>query len=285
LIFGAIYFALRPPYQARQFANGIMLRQSQDLEAALHCFSSAMESDRLRPDALYERGRTYLQRGNGTAAMADFSRASKDYADPRSAAYVGYCFNLQGDLTSAIPWYEVALRQGHDTIGLHNNLGVSYAKGRSVISTFDRLARAQSHLEKAFELDQSSPVVRANLVMLTLVRLESDSSFDAESSLSHLRYLQTVFPRSPRVVADSVQLYSLLSMRDKNYNEEAIHAIKLSLRLGIGPSVRELSTSPRFDTLRADPRFAGIQSAAVATQIVPKRDELDMFIDPVSSAE
>jgi hypothetical protein len=180
----------------------------------------------------------------------------------------------------------MALRQGHDTTGLHNNLGVSYAIGRSDTSTNDRLARAQSHLETALELDQSSPVVRANLVMLALIRSDSDPTFDAESSLVHLRYLQKVCPRSPRVVANLVQLYSMLSLRNKQYVDEAIQAIELSRRLGIGPSVRELSTSPRFDTLRADPRFAHIQSAAAGTKNnVPMRDELDVFIDPVSIAE
>ena len=48
---------LRPPYHARQLAHGLTLQQDGEYDAAVDCFSRALESQSLRREALYERAR------------------------------------------------------------------------------------------------------------------------------------------------------------------------------------------------------------------------------------
>jgi tetratricopeptide (TPR) repeat protein len=285
LICCAVYFLLRPSYQSRQLARGIVFQQSQDFEAAIESFNEALDGDAERHEALYERARTYLKQGNVAAARADFSQLWNDHADPRSAAYIGYCFNLRGNMTSAIPWYEDALKKGYESVGVHNNLAVSYAKGRSQSGTGHQLATAQAHLAKALVLDSSSLTVRANLVMLAIMRSDDYAEDELEQSSVHLEFLRNALPRSRRVMTDAVQLYGILSLRNQADVDKAIQAIELSLRCGCGPTVRELSTNPRFDRLRQDIRFAGLQTSADLSITSPGRDDLATFIDPILRAE
>ena len=210
LLCGTLYLILRPPYYERQLAGGITLQQRGSYRAALDYFGRAIDSEPKRREALYERARTLLLQGNPSAALPEFSRVAEESADPRSAAYAGYCFNLTGNMSEAIPWYEIARDHGFETSGLHNNLGVSYATGRSQAGRLERLTRAQYHLERALELDQSSPVVRGNLVMLALMQSDEDPTFKPVSAVAHLEFLLGAIPHSPRVMVDAVKLYSLL---------------------------------------------------------------------------
>jgi hypothetical protein len=86
-------------------------------------------------------------------------------------------------------------------------------------------------------------------------------------------------------MADSVQLYGLLSLTDEGFVDQAIEAIELSHQSGNGPTARELSASPRFDRLRLDSRFSTLQSSAPTAIAFIERADLGMFIVPVPSDE
>lgn len=282
LICCALYLLLRSPYDARQFAKGQTLKLTGDYRAAIDSFNLALATNPLHQDAMYERARTELLSGDALAALNDFSRASELFADPQSAAYTGYCLNLMGKMSEAIPWYELALKRGVDSPGLHNNLGVSYARGRSQLGRLEQLSEAQYHLEKALELDQKSLVVRGNLVMLALIRSAQDQTFDQNTAVVQLEALLQAVPHSPRVLSDAAQLYSSLSLNDSNYVKRAMSALESSILAGSGPKVDELSMSPRFAVLRRDARFADLSAKATTSNPASPPEILAMFIDPIT---
>jgi serine/threonine protein kinase len=281
----ALYFLLRPPLHARQLASGIALRQANDFESAVANFDNAMKHESQRHNALYERAHTYLKQGKLSDAMSDFAAVWKEYADPRAAAWVGYCFNRQGNPSLAIPWYENALKCGFETVGLYNNLGMSYAMGHSAAGPGSQFSLAHAHLQKALARNPSSRIVRSNLVTLVLMHPEHCTGPKLRQATSHLEFLQSATPRNQRLMADSVQLYGLLSLTDESFVDRAIEAIELSLESGNGPTARELSASPRFDRLRHDSRFSTLQSSAPTAIAFTERADLGMFIVPVPSDE
>jgi len=281
LIFTSSYLLLRPSFHSRQLSRGLELQQRGDYQAAIVRFNQAIEGKQERQEAMYQRARTYLLQGDFANAMADFSHVSEEFFDARSAACVGYCFNLMGNMSSAIPWYERALKGGLETAGVHNNLGVCYAKGRSEAGRLERLAKAQYHLEKAMAIDKTSLAIRGNLVTVVLLRCDEDPSFNPKDTVKQLGFLLQAIPQNPKVIVASVQLYSVLSLNDHKYVDKALSAIDLSLKKGYGPTARELRANPRFNELRHDSRFANLQNAASTSAIHFDENLLASLIDPV----
>lgn len=285
VIFGALYLSLRPPYHVRQYARGMVLQERGNYDEAIVHFDRAVASDPMDQAAAFERARTRLLQSDFAGAVADFARLWETSADPRCAAYAGYSFNLQGNASAAIPWYELALSHQMNTVGLQNNLGISYARGRSTAGQLERLDRAQEHLDRALILNNSSLAIRGNLVQLALIRSDIDPTFDPKSAVTHLEYLKQHGPQSPTVAKYAVQLYSQLSLNNGAYVEPALLALDRAIRLGAGPSAMTLEQNPNFDVVRGDKRFDVLCKAAKASHAKPQVETLAMFIDPLSGNE
>lgn len=285
LLLAVLLVLLRPPYSERQFIDGRSLQQRHEYTAAVLRFTRALENKPDFRDALYERARSYLLAGDVSAALYDFDRAAISFKDPRSAAYVGYCFNRRGVPSAAITWYERTHQQGFESVGTHNNLGVSYLLGSAQFGRLDRLRKSQVHLERAAALDAKSLIVRANLVTLALVRFDEEPSFHVDSALPHLDVLRAALPTSPRVMDLSAQLYGALSLAHQEYVDRALLAIEASLHAGYGPTAQELAGNPRFAAVRRHPRFAALVAAAGTSKNSNTRETLPLFIDPVSGRE
>ena len=280
---GLLYLWLRPPYAVRQFDLGLSLQKMGKYQVALECFDRVLESEPKHRDALYERARTYLLLDELPAAASDFSHLATNFGDPRSAAYVGYCFNLWGMHAAAIEWYERSLKDGFETVGLHNNLGASFL-GRSKLGDSDGLAKSEYHLMEALKLDANQPIVRGNLVTMALMRSAQDSGFRPEFAVEHLEFLRRAYPDDSRVLTDAVKLYGTLSMNDRSYVKQCITAIKASLRAGMGPTAQELSSNPTFEAVRhRDPSFANLILVAGNSASQSSKSALVKFVDPVVS--
>jgi tetratricopeptide (TPR) repeat protein len=283
-VWGAAAFMTRPPYHVRQVARGIAYQNDGQYQDALECFGRALESDPDDKRALFEQSRTYLMLNNLLAASAGFTRLAIESGDLASAAYTGYCFNLKYEPGAAIAWYRRALDSGYETIGLCNNLGISYALGRSTLGDLERFDAAEYFLNRAVELDPRSVTVRANLVTLAIMRYDRDPNCELKPAVKHLEVLLAAMPHDPKVMTGAVQLYSVLSLRDEAYVGKAMEAIKSSIRAGNGPTAQDLSKTRAFESLRRDPRFDEIVLTAGGAKSRTKTT-LTTFIDPVGTGD
>jgi tetratricopeptide (TPR) repeat protein len=197
----AAHVAMKPPLFEAEFEEGIrQSHQGQPKEAAQHFIASAEANPKYLP-ARFNLGLSRLAVGQFDSAIEDFARLAEEHGDVPSMAYVGYVFNLKGVPIAAIPWYEMAIRNGDSTLATLNNLGASLIDTQTQDSTSERYRRSQAYLDQAIELDPACEAVRLNALRLTLERSNGAAICDVDSGFVHAEALLDRAQRDDHVKA------------------------------------------------------------------------------------
>lgn len=174
-----IYIAVQPPQYLANYEEGLRLASSGSLDRASEYFASSSRYNPTFTPAKFQLGRMRLAQGEIDLALNEFQKVLKENKnDTRSMAYVGYCFNLKRLSVAAIPWYELAVQNGDQSVAVYNNLGASYLDGTSSLTRAEQLRRSELYLLKALAINSSSPVIQLNIVRHAVTKSTFDNSYD-----------------------------------------------------------------------------------------------------------
>jgi tetratricopeptide (TPR) repeat protein len=281
----AAFVWTRPPFYLREFGQGMAYQHSSNYQEATACFVRSFEAQPDFGEALYQRARTEMLSGSYATAIKSFKQLSTAFNDRRGVAYAGYCFNLTQEHTLAIDLYEHALELGFESVGLHNNLAVSYELARSKTDDHERLAAAQRHLQKALAIAPQSLMVRRNLVKLAILQSTNDASFSPATAIEHVEFITRACPDDAEASTYAAYLYGSLSKGSEEYCEKCMDAIRNAFRTGGGPTETDLKLNSAFATLKVRPEFAQLCDAANHVVRVRRNAPERTFVDPVEPSD
>jgi serine/threonine protein kinase len=271
-LLGGITFGGVAVLASREAPEVRLLRQAQaahsadDIESAikqLTQFLNGGPDD--SPNLLYQRGRAYQKRGSLLAqqaeqskdlnektwlsqasssdfalAVADFQHLQRTRADGRLLACIGYCLAMQQYHGPASKFYEDALRAGHASAALHNNLGWEYRH----LHMFDR---AREEFDKALRLDPTLEAAHLNRLTVDLQVSLDPASPPGNREASHIEAALSSGLASAELYYEVACLYVRLGN-----TEPALGYLDRSLGLGLDP--KKLSDFI-LDPLRGQTRF------------------------------
>ena len=264
----ATYIAVQPPAHLAAFERGLDLASQGNVRQAMMHFNEAVEAEPSFEPARFHRGRLNLKIGEIDLAMNDFGRLANE-GDPKSMAYFAYCFNLKEVPVGAIPWYERAIQSGVKSMPVYNNLGASYLVAQSNVTRKVQMARAESYLQRALELDSSCVTVRLNLIRLETAKSRIDPNYDPSRAW---RYAQTVLASDPD---GSTSRYHVYKWYDVVLDREA--SIDTSRSSNDDRSAEERTAHQVFEQLRQSMTSQYQQSP-------PKVESFDSANSPVFEA-
>jgi tetratricopeptide (TPR) repeat protein len=227
------------------------LRERGDYSGADERLKRSLAAKSDYAEAIFELGRTALKEGEVLRARELFAKLVKKESSPRSAAYMAYCFNLQGKPGAAIPWYEKAIEWRGDAPELYNNLAFSLDIGQSRYSERDEAARARASLRRAFEQLPKSATIRLNMTCNAIHCAEKFGEPISREMEEVCRTLANEFPKCAYVQRKAAQLFALLPER----LDEGGLFLRQAIEAGGGPKGQELSLSKRWAAYRALPSF------------------------------
>jgi tetratricopeptide (TPR) repeat protein len=158
------------PSFERSFQAGLTHRATGEHELAIEDFHDCVRLDPSSRPAKFEYAKSLLYFGRLDDAIEAFGSLANDRQDGRSMAYLAFCFNLAGNPSAAIFWYEQLPDEFRDELAILNNLGASYLAVPHRLTIDQRLSAPESLLSKAFELDRTSSGIQLNLLHLEVVR-------------------------------------------------------------------------------------------------------------------
>jgi serine/threonine protein kinase len=274
------HLATRSPYHERQLARGIALLENGAAQRAVPYFDRALESAPEFNAARFARAKAHLATGNAEDALKDFSRCNAAAKDANTSALMGYCSNLNQNHSGAIASYESAIAQGNRSVEVLNNLGVSYAYGRSRLGHIQRFDAAMKCLREALEIRPDSALVHQNILVVGLMRAGLDPAFELESLIEHLHFVQHAAPARVDAHSLAIDLYARLSLKNEQYVGICLEAIESALRHNTGPKSETLLQNPLFEAIRADSRFADIVALSNKTKKRVPLGRRKLFMEP-----
>lgn len=268
----------RPPESVRLFDQGVaFLGQGNASEAKLVLDRSV----KLQPNnvpARFELASSMLELGEYARAQHEFFEVYKRNKSARAAAYVAYSISLQGDMTSAIPWFNIAIERGGDCAEVQNNLAVAYELGRSPLMPNVQLAKAKELLARALESLPQSHTVQYNWLRIQLALANSkESQITADDAETAVRLSQEL-PDDWSVQLHAARILALRTVNDPSQEESALDCLDRTVALG-----RKFhGDSSVWDSLRSSPRFLALTSARPADSRVMSSPPLDRLLEPDS---
>ena len=247
--------AAAPNLKATSALTEVRLQQGWDAQRrgksrdAVAFFNKALSADPNCVEALFARGRSYLQSGNTDQAYEDFKATTEKTHDGRASAFMAYYMNLANNhFEDAIPLYEAAIDQGFESAGVYNNLGYSYLhRGK-----FDR---AETALHEAIRRDESLQSAYHNLAivdwrmsMQNAKRLPDTSQIEAAIGIgpkSALLYLHAA-----NIYAVAAKKSSLQPAIEAVLVDKVMAACSRAVDLGIAPN-RLKSAASYYPRLRS----------------------------------
>ncbi len=243
----AAYLALRPPYSARQYQQGLAYYRAGQDELAVQCFNASLAAAPHRRDALVARARAQERRGDFQLAFADYDAADQLAPSPEIAACKGYCLSQLGQAQQAAVFYRRALDGGYDSPAVQNNLGYCWLRlGRS------RLDEAEACFRKAIQADDSLQPAHHNLVLVYEQRALAGQAIPPEA-LAHARRALQTGPESGELCRDLAHFYALAAKQDAALAEAAIACVGKAVDHGIDP--KTFDSDPVFAFLQKDRKF------------------------------
>jgi serine/threonine protein kinase len=190
----ASYAMTRPPEHVQQFERGIALREVGRLEEAEIALQRALALSPSYLDARFELAHTLMARGDFDRARDFYHDVFNVRKDPRSMAYLGYCFACEGNFGASVPWWEMVVDAGAATGEVYHNLAVALSKGANWYSRAERIEMAEDLLEQALEQLPDSPTVKLSWIMHDLRKLETSQAKLSERTPRFCRELCRQFP-------------------------------------------------------------------------------------------
>ena len=241
----AAYLALRPPYQVRQFQQGLAYYAGGKDDLALQCLNASLGADPHRSEALVARARVHQHRGELQLAFADYNVADQLDPRPETAACKGYCLSRLGQDQQAAKAYRGALDGGYVSPAVLNNLGYTWLR-------LGRLDDAEASLRRAIQADNRLQPAHHNLVIIYLRRALAGQATPPEALL-HARRALEIGPESGELCSNLAFLYALAAKQDAAFAQLAIASLAKAVEHGIDP--KTLKSDPVFSAMEKDPAF------------------------------
>jgi serine/threonine protein kinase/Flp pilus assembly protein TadD len=278
-----VYFLFRPPLHVRLTSAATELRDAGRLAVAEDTLQQALAINPSYNEARFELGRAYLQRKEVKRARESFYKLALAERSPRSAAYLAYCFSLEGNPTSSIVWYERAIEWGATAPEVYNNLAFSYASGGSRYGTHEALTKAEACLKTALQKAPHDPTVRLNWICLAVEKAELlDHSVDAET-LRLCRELTSAYPDCGLLLGRVAMAFASASVHVPELQSEGVQFLERAVAQGHGDPPDKLVESRRWASFQDNHRFQQLVAAAKADQITPRNGtRLTRVLEPIS---
>jgi serine/threonine protein kinase/Flp pilus assembly protein TadD len=280
----AAVFAQQPPYSLRQLQSGWTAQEAREHWPAVQHFTRALEGDPQLSEALFARGRSYLQLGEYDLAFQDFRCLGPAGEDsPQVAACMAHCLaNLDHRYQAAIEYYRKAIDLGLASPGVLNNLGHCYQE-------LGDLESAKSFLLKAVEQDDRLQVAHHNLARINF--REAVAGRDA-LNVRHVERALTLGPGHALLHLDAACIFALAHRLgvtppaggngEPDFAQRALAHCEQAVRLGIEHKRLEAAAA-QFGALKSNPRFLRLLAARPA----PNRPDVShaasppWFVDPL----
>lgn len=281
---GVMALSQRLPRHVRLLHEAIRYRSSGDHILAEE---SLVEALKLRPsyaDALFEMARTAIATKSLLAANEALGKLEELQPSARSAAYLAYCFNLQGEHRAAIPWYLQAIKRGGDTPEVLNNLCYSYEKGGSTLSPKEERAASHSYLTSALEQAPNSPSVRLNWIRLAIERFGEDGVPIPDNMPQVCRELAIACPDSGYVYDRAATVFALLASSRPELREEGFGFLNRAIDFGFGPDAHSLVEFAQWAPYRDHPGLATLIDQLARGKPPISGSRVPLILEPVSLA-
>jgi len=240
---GAAYLALQPARYVVSYEEGLQLSSAGEFEIAAKQFSAAIALNPSFTEARFQLARAQIALNEYDLAISQFKQIVRSENDPHSMAYIGYCFNLNGLPVAAIPWYELAMRNGVRSAAVYNNLGASYIDAQTQKTNEQRVRLADEYLERALALDSEAATIRLNVVRNATARANMDPTYDPFPVWQYASALLKAQPDDPLVRFNIEGWYGLVVTNHFQRNDpNAISDDEKSLR----QTFAELQTTAVF---------------------------------------
>lgn len=268
LVFAALAAAAynRPPYRERVYQAAVAAYETDNPSEAVRLLDSLLQQHPDDVDALYLRGLGLLKQGRVAEAHREFNAASKLSDDWRPLMGVAYCLAESGFHKEATAIYELVLRQGGDSVDLHNNLAHCLLRLPPA-----RATEARGHLEKAAELDTLNCAVFVNRLIADLALAQEASGTLSRSAIENVAAIVDCSPPNAHGLLMASRLAAFGASQNELFAERAIEVFQVACRHGLPVEKEQIERDPHFAAIAADPRFReALEQAVVRKQAPPK---------------
>jgi serine/threonine protein kinase len=255
LVAGGVFLAQRPPRYERLLHAAIHHREIESFVAAEDALREALKERPSYADAQFEMARTALAQKSFSAAHEALNRLEEMTPDARSAAYKGYCFNLEQRHGAAIPWYLIAIERGGNTLEVLNNLGYSYMHGSSLLGDKKGRNESHAHLGSALAMCPNCPSVQLNWIALAVMRNQHDGVPIAENVPEICCQLVTSNSNCGYCFERASVALALMSPSKPELRDQGIAYLERAIELGHGPDARSLRSESSWSSYRDDARL------------------------------
>ncbi len=281
LIAVSIGLATRPPYYLRQYQNGVAHQSTGEHGLALASFEKVIAAEPNFLDAKFAVARANLALGKVEDALKQFLPLATEFNHPASMACVGYCFNLRELPTIAIPWYKKTLEAGFSTVGIHNNLAVSYELGNTQQPVLEQVQLASTHIERALQLAPTSEIVCFNGAIFELLRFLNDSQYVPHKGLDLIHSLIKRSPDNPELYFTAIRLYAAVAQSNPVVIDDAINMLLDAGERGIEITIKKIRSGQSLQIIYEHPRFSELQRVAGGLSKKAHGKSIPRFIDPI----
>lgn len=255
---GGVALWQQPPKHVRLLQNAIQHRDVGRYANAEQTLTAALAHKPDFSDAQFELARTALAQHSFLSANEHLLKLEKMDPGARSAAYMAYCFNAQGNHAAAVPWYLLAMERGGETPEVLNNLSFSYENGSSILSPRDERTASHKYLTKALELSPTNPTVQINCIRLAIQRFREDGVPIPDALPQVCRELLKSCPDCASAYDRAATLFAILAPENPALREEGVELLIRATGYRLGPDARSIRNLPLWAPYRDHPRVASL---------------------------
>jgi eukaryotic-like serine/threonine-protein kinase len=279
-----LFLAQQPPKHVRLLREAVNIREADDYPASEVVLRRSLELSPTYADAHFELARTMLVQKSFRAAHESLTKLEELSPDARSAAYKGFCFNRQQDHDAAIPWYVIALDRGGATPEVHNNLGLSYLHGRSLLSEEDARNQSYCHLELAMASRPHSPGIQLNWIVLAIERNRADGAAIPDNVVNVCSQLLKSNPNCGFCFERAAIALALAAQSGPEWRDRGVAYLERAIELGHGPDALHLRTAPQWSAYRDHPRMEAILAKLENDKRARTASVVSQILEPISLA-
>jgi serine/threonine protein kinase/Flp pilus assembly protein TadD len=272
----------RDPPAVRSYRQGLAEYEAGHFKEAVDHLTRALEEDRTRAEVWFARGRAKLKLADGAKellaeAAYDFHMADAQAPDGRAKGYRGYCLCRMGSQAAAAAVFEGALRDGHDTAVLRNNLAYVYFKigkyepaldcldralardpelpaalHNRALAVIPKVYRLREQVDQALRLRTPEGARAAREFRDELVRTLKQGQADITGALRHAS-------PSGELYRDAARWSALVFQEGLDATQADACLKHFTRAVGLGISPAQLDHDLCFAAVRLDPRFDAVR--------------------------
>ena len=223
----------RPPEHERLYQDGATSFQAGKYNEAAIKFDRSVT---LAPNSMASRfnlGRSLLHANELTKALDSFHELRNREKSARGAAYIAYCYCLQGKMDFAAAWYVKALEYSQASPEVHNNIAVVYEFAQKTgMTKSERIMAAKEHLLIAEASLPDSPTLRYNRLRLELSLAETIGTIMTAETAQLAASLAEKHPDHLLVQVNCARVFVQRSPLDRDRLNDAFNCLDRAVMLG-----------------------------------------------------